>query len=134
MTEDRYNTSKLLEVLLVRQLASEMAPNDPVIINALTPGLCRTTFFRHAPGLLRAILEIGVRLVGRTAEVGSRCLMAAAAAGRESHGGYMENCKLKGPGPFIESEEGAQLQKRVYDELLQVLEDVQPGITKNIRG
>ena len=134
MNEDRYNTSKLLEVFVVRQLASEMAPNDPVIINALTPGLCRSTLFRHASGFLRAVLEIGVRIIGRTSEVGSRALMSAAAAGKESHGGYMDNCKLRDPGPFVLSEEGVQVQKRLYGELLEVLEDVQPGITKNIRA
>ncbi|POS74716.1 dehydrogenase/reductase SDR family member 13 [Diaporthe helianthi] len=134
MNEDRYNTSKLLEVLIVRQLASEMVPNDPVIINTLTPGLCRSNLFRHSGGLLRALLEIGVRIIGRSSEVGSRCLISAAAGGRETHGGYMENCKLRDPGPFVTSDEGKKVQKRVYVELLEVLEEVEPGITKNVRG
>lgn len=134
MNEDRYNLSKLLEVFIVRQLASEMAPNDPVIINALSPGFCRSTLFRHAPGFLRAILEIGVRIIGRSSEVGSRALMSAAAAGRETHGGYMDNCKPRDPSKFVMSDEGQQLQKRVYNELMEVLEDIQPGITKNVRA
>jgi retinol dehydrogenase 12 len=134
MNEDRYNTSKLLEVLLVRQLASEMEPNDPVIVNALTPGLCRSSLFRHSGGILRAMLEIGVRLIGRTSEVGSRTLLAAAAAGKESHGGYFDNCKLRDPGPFVLSDEGVQIQRRVFDELLEVLEGIQPGIANKIRA
>lgn len=134
MNEDRYNTSKLLEVFIVRQLASEMALNDPVIINALSPGLCRSSLFRHSGGFLRAVLEIGVRIIGRTSEVGSRSLMSAAAGGKETHGGYMDNCKLRDPGPFVTGEEGKQVQKRVYDQLLEVLEGVQPGITKNVRA
>lgn len=133
MNEDRYNLSKLLEVFVVRQLASEMAPNDPVIINALSPGFCQSTLFRHAPGFLRAVLEIGVRIIGRTSEMGSRSLLAAAAAGRDTHGRYMDNCKLRDPGPFVLSEEGQQLQERVYNELMEVLEGIQPGITKNVR-
>lgn len=134
MNEDRYNTSKLLEVFIVRQLASEMAPSDPVIMNALTPGLCRSSLFRHSGGFLRAVLEVGVRIIGRTSEVGSRSLMSAAAGGRETHGGYMDNCKLRDPGPFVTGEEGKKIQKRVYDELLEVLEGIEPGITKNVRA
>lgn len=134
MNEDRYNLSKLLEVFVVRQLAAEMAPSDPVIINALSPGFCQSTLFRHAPGFLRAVLEIGVRILGRTSEMGSRALMAAAAAGRETHGRYMDNCKLRDPSRFVLSEEGQRVQKRVYDELMEVLEGVQPGVTKNIRA
>lgn len=134
MNEDRYNLSKLLEVFVVRQLASEMAPSDPVIINALSPGFCQSTLFRHAPGFLRAILEIGVRIIGRTSEMGSRALMAAAAAGRETHGGYMDQCKPRDPSKFVMSEEGQQVQERVYKELMEVLEGVQPGITKNVRA
>ena len=134
MNEDRYNASKLLEVFIVRQLASEMAPNDPVIINALSPGFCHSTLFRHAPGILRAVLEVGVRIIGRTSEMGSRALMSAATAGKESHGKYMDNCKIRDPSKFVLSEEGVQAQQRVYNELLQILEGIQPGITKNVRS
>ncbi|KAK2599578.1 hypothetical protein N8I77_011319 [Diaporthe amygdali] len=134
MNEDRYNTSKLLEVFIVRQLASEMASNDPVIVNALSPGFCNSTIFRHAPWLLQGVLQVAVRLIGRTSEMGSRTLMSAAAASRETHGRYMDNCKLRDPSKFVLSEEGAQVQERVYKELMEVLEGIQPGITKNVRA
>ncbi|KAI3398722.1 hypothetical protein diail_8761 [Diaporthe ilicicola] len=134
MNEDRYNTSKLLEVFIVRQLASQMAPNDPVIVNALSPGFCNSTIFRNAPWLLQAILQVGLRLIGRTSEMGSRALMSAAAASKETHGRYMDNCKLRDPSRFVLSAEGAQVQERVYNELMEVLEGIEPGVTKNIRA
>lgn len=47
---DRYNTSKLLEVLLVRSLAAAMRnganANKPIIINAVNPGLCYSEIAR----------------------------------------------------------------------------------------
>lgn len=131
MNEDRYNTSKLLPIWVVRELASRMGPNDPVIINSLNPGLCRTDLFRHAPFPLSYIIKFGLRILGRTSEMGSRTLMAAAAAGRESHGKYMDSCVIREPSKLVVSEQGHVLQTRVYDELLGILEDVQPGITKN---
>lgn len=111
-----------------------MAPNDPVIVNCLNPGFCRTEFFRHAPFPLSYLLHIGVTLVGRSAEMGSRTLVAAAAAGRESHGRYMDSCVLRDPSALVMSDEGAMLQKRVYDELMEELERIKPGISALVRS
>lgn len=132
MSEDRYNTSKLLPIWLVRELESRMAPNDPVIVNCINPGFCRTSLFRHAASPLNYIVEFAVRLLGRTPEMGSRTLMAGAAAGRESHGKYMDSCEVRDPSKLVLSDEGAGLQKRVYEELLRVLETIEPGVTKNV--
>lgn len=132
MNEDRYNTSKLLPIWIVRELAARMPSNDPVIINALNPGFCRTDLFRHAPFPLQYIVKLGLRFLGRTSEMGSRTLMAAAAAERESHGGYMDSCVLREPSKLVTGSEGVTLQTRVYNELMEILEDIQPGITKNI--
>lgn len=132
MNEDRYNVSKLLPIWIVRELASRMAPSDPVTINCLNPGFCRTDLFRHAPFPLNYFVKLSLRLLGRTSEMGSRTLMAAAAAGRESHGRYMDSCVVRDPSKLVLSEEGKVLQRRVYRELLRVLEGIEPGITKNI--
>lgn len=132
MNEDRYNTSKLLEIWIVRELAARMAPNDPVIVNCLNPGFCRTDLFRHAPFPLSYIVRGGLSLLGRTSEMGSRTLMGAAAADKQSHGKYMDSCVLREPSKLVVSEEGQGLQRRVYSELLEILEDIQPGVTKNV--
>lgn len=132
MNEDRYNTSKLLEIWIVRELASRMAPNDPVIVNCLNPGFCQTDLFRHAPFPLIYIVKGGLRLLGRTSEMGSRTLMSAAAADKQSHGKYFDSCVLREPSKLVVSQEGEKLQVRVFSELLDTLEGIQPGVTKNI--
>lgn len=132
MNEDRYNTSKLLPIWIVRELASRMPPNDSVIINCINPGFCRTDLFRHAPFPLSYILKIGLHLLGRTSEMGSRTLMAAAAADKRSHGKYMDSCIVRDPSRLVCSKEGEELQRQVYDELMDILEGIQPGVTKNI--
>ena len=134
MPPDRYNSSKLMEVFVVRELVRQMQSSGPtsVIINAVNPGLCRSAFFRHAPLPLYLVMILGLFILGRSSEVGSRTLLAGAAGGLETHGKYIDSCQVRDPSPFVLSEEGAETQKRVYSQLLAVLEEIEPGITKNI--
>ncbi|GIJ92659.1 hypothetical protein Asppvi_001937 [Aspergillus pseudoviridinutans] len=133
---DRYYTSKLLEVLLVRSIsaAMEKGPHaaEPVILNCVNPGLCHSELDRDIKGLTGYVLRIAKALIARTTEVGGRTLVHSAAAGSESHGKYMSECKVKEPSKFVRSNEGAIAQQRVHEELLEILEQIQPGITSNI--
>ena len=134
--ENRYQTSKLLEVFTVRSLAKQMGTgphaNEPVILNAVNPGLCHSSLSREVKGIRRLIFETMKFLLARTTEVGSRTLVTAAGAGAESYGRYMSNCYVAPPSPFVRSEEGKKTQDRVYKELMEILEKIQPGVTKNI--
>jgi retinol dehydrogenase 12 len=57
----RYSVSKLLEVLVVRELGSILnntASKSPqIIINCLTPGACRSDFDRESTGIRRVNLQ-----------------------------------------------------------------------------
>lgn len=64
--------------------------------------------------------------------MGSRTLVAAACAGEETHGMYMTDCQVRNPSKWVRSEQGIEAQKRVYKELLGVLEEIEPGVMKNI--
>ncbi|KAF1982919.1 short-chain dehydrogenase/reductase-like protein [Aulographum hederae CBS 113979] len=130
--DQKYNISKLLEVLLVRELASRLSPpgtsSPAIILNTLTPGLCNSQLMRHANPLLAVGAKIGKVLLARSTEVGSRTLVWAALAGEESHGMYMADCKVAGPSRWVRSEEGREAQKRVWEEVVGILEGVVPGI------
>lgn len=135
---DRYNLSKLLQLMMTRKLAEAFSPttgdSPPVIINALNPGLCRTQLFRYIPFPLSILTDSATALVGRDAEVGSRTLLAAAFAGQETHGKSMTDCRLhRWPGIML-GDEGEQLTQKVWEELLEILEGIEPGVTENIRG
>ena len=131
---DRYNVSKLLEILTIRELAPAMkASGKPmVILNTLTPGFCHSELMRHAVFPLNLLAWIGKKLIARTTEVGSRTLVAAADAGVDSHGVYMTDCKLGEVSRWVRSEKGKVAQARVYAELLQILDGIEPGVTQNI--
>ena len=66
--------------------------------------------------------------------MGSRTLVAAAAAGEESQGQYMSDGKVADQdlSPFVKSEEGKEAQRKVWKELSGILETIQPGITSGI--
>jgi hypothetical protein len=85
---ERYPTSKLLEVLIVRQIALKPACSG-VTPDMLNPGLCRSEFARDGGKRL----PIMKTLLARTTANGSRTLVAAAVARSESHGKYMTDAK-----------------------------------------
>jgi retinol dehydrogenase-12 len=126
---DRYNVSKVLEVFTVRQIVEDEAkPGYPIIINAVNPGLCHSGLMREVGGIGYVFKLI---LGARTTEVGARTLVSAALMGEESHGKYLSDCMIKAPSPFVTSAEGQETQKRVWKELKEILEGIQPGISKN---
>jgi retinol dehydrogenase 12 len=131
---DRYNTSKLLEIMIVRELAqATTGPGKPlIIINTVNPGYCVSELQRHATPVLYFFLKLGGLILARTTEAGSRTLFAGAVAGEESHGMYMSDCKVKEPSAFVRSEDGVKTQTKVYEQLLKLLEGMEPGITKNV--
>ncbi|KIX94946.1 uncharacterized protein Z520_09256 [Fonsecaea multimorphosa CBS 102226] len=127
--DERYQTSKLLEVLSVRQIAPKLAGSG-VILNMLNPGLCHSELAREASFVL-TLLKF---FLARSTEVGSRTLVAAAEAGMESHGKYMSDGKVADDNlsPFARSKDGEVAGKKVWSELSDILEKIQPGITQNI--
>jgi len=133
MSQDRYNTSKLVQILLARQVADEVGPAGPVIVNTINPSLCKTTLFRHVPFVLGLIVSVLLFIFGRSAEMGSRTLMAAALGGEETHGKHLDSCEVYDPSRYVLSEEGREMRKKLFGELLDILEGVQPGISKNIK-
>lgn len=128
--EDRYNVSKLLEVLTVRELCQKhISQPYPVIVNCLNPGLCHSELARDVDSFAFRVMK---KLLARTTEVGSRTLVASAVAGRESHGQYMSDGVVAAPAALVTSEDGKRAQAQVWKELSQKLETIQPGITSKL--
>lgn len=84
---------------------------------------------RHAVFPLNIIARIGKKLAARPTEVGSRTLVAAAAAGAETNGCYMADCVVREPSAWVRSLKGVETQNRVWEELRDVLEGIEEGCT-----
>lgn len=128
---ERYKVSKLLEILAIRQLAPKLQDSG-VTLNYLTPGLCHSEIGRDGGGGFTAWLVKAV--LARTTEVGSRTLVTAGAAGKESHGKYMTDGVItdEALSSFVKSPDGETVGQKVWKELSEILEKVEPGVTDNL--
>ncbi|CAG8955512.1 hypothetical protein HYFRA_00009464 [Hymenoscyphus fraxineus] len=124
---ERYLTSKLLVVLVARAIAPDLKGSG-VILNVLSPGLCHSELAREGSIFLTTMKLF----FGRTTEMGSRTLVAAALAGSESAGKYMHNGEVDDQrlSPFVRSEEGQKAAEKVWEELRAILDSIDPGITR----
>ncbi|BCS23683.1 putative short-chain dehydrogenase/reductase family protein [Aspergillus puulaauensis] len=127
---ERYPTSKLVAILALRELVSRMSGDGSVVVNMVNPGFCHSQLGRNASGLTSLQMNLLKMVLARTTEVGSRTLVAGGSAGKESHGMYMtdgvvENDNLSA---FVRSSDGMAAQKRVWDELAAIVQEIMPGV------
>ncbi|EEQ86444.1 hypothetical protein RJZ56_005759 [Blastomyces dermatitidis] len=128
--KERYEVSKLLEILVVREIAPKLADSG-VILNLINPGFCQSGLMREFHWLVLVIKTMLTHIMVRTTEVGSRTLVAAAAEGDESHGTYMVDGKVSNRhlSAFVKSEDGKIAGKKVWEELKAILENIVPGVS-----
>ena len=81
--------------MVVRQLGLRIPLSyTGVVVNVVSPGLSNTGLARNAPPEFQRMMAERAEQYGRTAEEGSRTLLHAAFAGKESHGRYLESCEF----------------------------------------
>ncbi|KAJ3049164.1 hypothetical protein HK097_009814 [Rhizophlyctis rosea] len=129
METNRYATSKLLEVLLVRHIAGLLAtsknPLDKrIITHTVNPGLCHSELMRENDGWAVYLLK---KAIARTGEQGARNYVWAALdeeAGRgERNGGYVSNMAFGRESEFVRSPAGKAMEPVVWNEIVRVLEE-----------
>lgn len=134
---NRYADTKLISLFVAREVAKRMNDSkdkSQVVLNIVEPGYCQSQLMREKSWAwyFELMMILGLSLIARTSEQGSRTYISAATAGPESHGIYLEDCKLSTPHEFVDSEAGEKIQKKVFGELMDILEGLEPGISQNI--
>ena len=143
---DRYNVSKLLEVFACREIAREHPVKQLKVslnfvsdskvtgiqevvltVSQVNPGWCHSELVRE---IRNPVISVIMKICCRTTEVGSRTLVHAGLAGPETHGQYISDCKVTACAPLVEGKEGPKIQRRVWQELSEKLNDIEPGVTK----
>ena len=120
----------MLEVLACREIAKHHSVDQlKVTLNFVNPGWCHSELMRE---ITNPMINLIKRMLCRTTEVGSRTLVHAGIAGRETHGKYMSDCKPVACASLVEGKEGPEMQRRVWAELAAKLEEIEPGVTKNL--
>ncbi|KAL8666225.1 MAG: hypothetical protein Q9168_007533 [Polycauliona sp. 1 TL-2023] len=132
--EEQYSISKLFLMYAADELAAastmsieheEKKKEGDVVINSVNPGATATNLTRNISGFFLSIVAyVYLTLLARTAEQGSRSLVAACSLGRESSGGLWQDDALVSRAPIVSSDEGQKLQKRVWREIVAELKDV----------
>lgn len=124
---NRYASSKLMTILLLRELVNRMSESE-VVVNMVNPGLCHSQLARDL-GFGFWLFKLAV---ARSTEVGSRTLVAGATAGPDSHGTYMTDGRSANTAlsSFVRSPEGQEAQRKLWCEFVGILEEVHPGILK----
>jgi len=120
---------------LVRELAQQakLSGANSVLINMANPGSCKpTTLFDTAPIALRCVMQVLSLFLERTAYVGALTLIATVEAGPESYGQYLESGEVSTLSPYVITNEGAEMQKKVWAGLMEILDGVELGVTQSI--
>ncbi|KAF5976400.1 alcohol dehydrogenase [Fusarium bulbicola] len=129
--ESRYYVSKLIVLYITREIASRLKTTDKsnVIINTPNPSYCKS-------GLMREMREkqdvAPPDFLARSTEMGSRALVTGVLAGQESNGQYMNNCQVREPACHVTNKTGTKIQRVLFDELLEKLETIAPGVSRNM--
>lgn len=129
---DRYNVSKALEVLFVRELVSRLGDDKSVVITLVNPGLCKSSLDRNGPAYQRYFAGALRFLLGRSTEVGSRTLIHGASAGPSSHGEFMSDGVNQDVAEWIRTDMGKKAQIKVFEQTMKILESRKPGIGKEV--
>ncbi|KAL5340502.1 hypothetical protein BJX70DRAFT_396748 [Aspergillus crustosus] len=135
--DERYPLTKMVATLWPRELVARLAgaENDPsVIITLVETGFCDTRLSRENQGYEEVAFDFFKKLFARTAEVGARTTVAAVSGGPETHGKYMVNGVVaeEALGGLAVSEEGKGVQRRLWEEIREVLEGVRPGVLRGV--
>jgi len=94
---ERYYVSKLIQLLTVREFASELGKSRKegrVVASVTNPGFCKTEIMRHGSALFEVYMKVTWKALARTAEEGARTLVLPAGADESSNGQYFDSGKV----------------------------------------
>lgn len=98
---------------------------EEITVISVNPGFCHSELGRNVTGQVKEDLDKRKADLAFTTEEGSRQLVYSALARRdresELRGSYVSANRVDEPSDFILSEEGKQLQKKVWEEVLEIL-------------
>jgi NAD(P)-dependent dehydrogenase (short-subunit alcohol dehydrogenase family) len=131
-----YALSKLLLEYAMRHIATLPSVVPPsgepnVIVNSACPGMCKTDLGRQYTEkslLYRILIWVLSVMILRTAEAGSRQYVSAITRGKESQGKLWKNDKYFDGGEMVESAEGRKFGEKMWKELVEVMESIEPKV------
>ncbi|GAA5863120.1 hypothetical protein JCM8547_002804 [Rhodosporidiobolus lusitaniae] len=129
---DRYNTSKLLEVGLARELA-KVPMAEGVVVNTVNPGLTKSGLRREAPGVFERFFNLIAR---DTADSAKNYVFAGVTDTDALNGGiggaYVSLCQVKPPVSSVTTPEGVEMHKKILGELVELWKGIDGEAVKAV--
>ncbi|KAG8213012.1 short-chain dehydrogenase [Butyriboletus roseoflavus] len=130
----RYEVSKLLEIIFIRELASRLPDTTPVVACTVNPGYCVSKITRNVAekwimAMFRTLFFV------RSAEEGSRTLVhAAVSSDRSMHGRYLSSCQVTEESDFLFTPEGKAFSARLWDETITLLSGIDSRVSEIVEN
>ncbi|KAJ7639486.1 hypothetical protein FB45DRAFT_1055586 [Roridomyces roridus] len=124
--KDRYAVSKTFDQYIGRVIA-KLPQAEGLIVNYVNPGLCLSDIGRNSKPP-----EGFARKLYWTSEKGAINLVYAAVKPTPS-GAFIGCCDLREPPPWTTTEKGLLLERKVWDEMVEVWKSVSPDVGKILR-
>ncbi|PWW72561.1 hypothetical protein C7212DRAFT_359961 [Tuber magnatum] len=129
----RYPITKLLGIYIAHELAAIVPKaidgNPLVIVNYATPGFCYSELLREYKFPLLGLFKT---LFARITEMGARTYFHSIVdAGPDSHSKFIDNSEIESlPKKMFGTKETKELQRKVWDDLMEIVEEVAPELKK----
>ncbi|KAI1298821.1 short-chain dehydrogenase/reductase [Xylaria venustula] len=137
VAENSYSMVKLEGMAVMQHIAKTITAGNTttgspeIIVNAVCPGLCKTELGRKFGVVQRAIGNLVLSFIARTAEQGSRTLVSGTALGPESHGRFWHHDVLY---PIGEMAKDEALMRQTWDEIQEVISEGRPAVEEALKG
>lgn len=124
----RYTDTKLFEILLTRHLAQHhpvyaSSNGKGPVLCTVNPGFTRSDFHRDWSPVFKWIMY---SIMARPTREGAKNLIWASLGAKITSGSYVSSCKVTQPSAFVRSDEGAEAGKKLWKELVAILNGVAP--------
>ncbi|KAF2223807.1 hypothetical protein BDZ85DRAFT_262204 [Elsinoe ampelina] len=129
-----YGMTKMLLQTGIQNLtnALDAVPHAPIILGCC-PAAVHTGIWNDK-GALGALLKGAIWVVARTPEEGARTLVSAATLGEEARGGFWKNDLLNEEVPNLERGVFEAISKRDWEDVVGLLEGVEPEVGRILGG
>ncbi|KAJ4308022.1 hypothetical protein N0V94_009528 [Neodidymelliopsis sp. IMI 364377] len=126
----RYALSKLMVHQCFHGLVGAMQREEwgGVVVSAVNPGWCGTELSRAKTAGFGE--KVWFKLLGWTAEKGSRTYVHALMMGKEGNGLYFSECKATTESAYVRSERGRRVQEKMWRDLMWRIAKISPEAAK----
>ncbi|GAA5824825.1 hypothetical protein JCM11251_005359 [Rhodosporidiobolus azoricus] len=134
---DRYNVSKLLDVMMARKFAKlPQVKAKGIIVNSVNPGLTKSGLRKEMGSIGEMIFNVIAR---PTADSAMNYVYAGVSDtdGQEwskDGGAFVSLCQVKKPSDFVLSEEGQEVGRKIWAELVEQWKGVDAEVVKEVIG